>query len=361
MLYSEAIKLILESIGRGDEVEYYLKKFKSSSDFFCILIPDYETLIDFWDGFLFSLEILYKLELYPIIYIGGPECLFFYEKFSKHPFFDILFVNNEICIKNHNKILVIFSYEKFINFYKKNHSILPARVHFIRNRGYIQKNKKNIFQIEPIEKNSINKNILLQYPEEDIGIYFYCSELFLLFPEIHISITSSFLILKELFTVKGAGTLIKRKTTIVHLKKKDITDTLIKELKKQIELCFKKTLKPDALNNISDLITDANFQSFIVLENCTFGYYLSKFAVTIEARGKGIAQDLWDYLISLNIPLFWKTNKKNTIRKWYEKISDGLVHYNNYIVFWKNLSYKDIPKIMDFIIHRGSDFYEDNL
>jgi hypothetical protein len=55
---------------------------------------------------------------------------------------------------------------------------------------------------------------------------------------------------------------------------------------------------------------DDSYQSFIILEQKEFAYYLSKFVVSIEARGKGIAMDLWEYVDSLNIPVFWKTKKR---------------------------------------------------
>jgi acetylglutamate kinase len=370
MLYSEAVKLILESLGRKDEVEYYLKRFRSEDDnFFSIIVPDYDTLNFFWEAFLLPMEILSKLELFPIIFIGGPNSLQYIEKFKVYNFFELITNYDKIIHKNEsikNKIPVIFTNEMFIKFYYNYNQFLPKRIHFVRNNGNIKnKDNQNLFKIEPyldFEQNWMIKSTLLKtynYLSDDIGIYLYCSHLFYLFKNIHISITSSFFLLKELFTIKGAGTLIRKKVNIIHLKKNQIDDKLKTYLKEKIELYFNKKLKLNALEEITDIIFDESYESFIILEQKPFAYYLSKFAVSIDARGKGIAQDLWDYVESLNYPLFWKTRKNNSIKKWYEKISDGLIRYENYIIFWKNLSYKEIPKIMDFIINRGSDFYEE--
>lgn len=374
MLYSETIKLILESLGKKDEIEYYLKRFRSNnSHYFCILVPDYKTLDESFESLFFALEILYKLELYPIVFIGGPFSSKYNAKFTTYKFFNLLYMddsldaNHFLRLEGCNKILVIFCNTIFIKFLYKFKDIIPKRIHFVRDLGYIKNiRNENLYQVYAIDNiNSIWKITHLdgiiyeQFGSLDIPLLMYCSQIFNSFPDIHLSITSSFLLLKELFTVKGAGTLIRKKTKIIHYKKKDINDDFLKKVKEHIELCFQKTLKEHALKDITDVIFDESFQSMIVLEQKEFGYYLSKFAVTMEARGKGIAQDLWEYLNNFNIPLFWKTNKNNFIKKWYEKICDGLIRNDKYIIFWKNLSYTLIPKIMDFIIERGSDFYED--
>ncbi|GIX41001.1 MAG: acetylglutamate kinase [Leptospiraceae bacterium] len=369
MLYSETIKIILESLGKKDEVDYYLKRFKTeNSDFFSIIVPDYETIELFWEAFLSPIEILYKIELIPLIYIGGPDYDTYKKKFLEYDFFEIYMIKdkrNFTIQRKKNKIPVIFCNSIFIKFFYEYSKILPKRIHFVRNTGFIRTyDNENLFQLEPEEDFKDNWKVLINNKNiiinpADIGIYLYCSHFYNLNPELHISITSSFLLLKELFTVKGAGTLIRKKTKIIHLKYEDIKENLKYDLKNKIERYFSKKLKPDALKEITDIIIDKDYQSFIILEKKSFGYYLSKFAISIEARGKGIAQDLWDYVESLKIPLFWKTRKDNSIRKWYEKISDGLIRYENYIIYWKNLSYKEIPKIMDFIIERGSDFYDE--
>lgn len=374
MLYSETIKLILESLGKKDEIEYYLKRFRSeNSEYFSIILPDYKTLDESFESFLLALEILYKLELLPIVFIGGPFYLNYIKKFNHSEFFEVIHFDDDSDLsqlfqtKNNKKILIIFYNNIFIKFLNQFKNILPRRIHFVRNTGYIKTiHNENLYQAQSLEEiNNLwsisfkNSTILNEYEVSDIPLLVYCSQIFNSFPDMHLSITSSFLLLKELFTIKGAGTLIKRKTNIIHYKKHDISQDLLQKVKEHVELCFGKSLKENALKDITDVIIDENFQSMIVLEQKEFGYYLSKFAVTIEARGKGIAQDLWDYINSYNIPLFWKTNKHNFIKKWYEKICDGLIRGDKYIIFWKNLSYNQIPEIMDFIIKRGSDFYED--
>jgi len=359
MLYSEAIKLILESLGRKDEVEYYLKRFRSQdSSYFSILVPDYETLDQFWGAFLVPLEILYKLELLPIVFIGGPDYQKYIEQFSLIDFFKVLVLEreNQIFKEKYKKIPVIFVNEIFIKFYNKYYHILPQRILFIRNAGNLKDlNYQNIFQIHPYENTLKNKDLKILF--DDFGIYYYASSLYNQYNNLQISITSSFFLLKELFTIKGAGTLLRKKIKIQHIKKDHITESLKTYLKEKIELNFAKKLKDSALDEITDIIMDDSYQSFIILEQKEFAYYLSKFVVSIEARGKGIAMDLWEYVDSLNIPVFWKTKKTNSIHKWYEKISDGLIRQGNYIIFWKNLSYMEIPKMMDFILKRGTDFY----
>lgn len=370
MLYSNTVRLILESLGRSEEVEFYLKRFKSTnSSNFCILIPDYDTLNELWESFLFSIETLDKLELFAIIYVGGYESKNYFPKFQEHDFFYLTshldFLNKEI-----KKTIVFFDDNTFLKFYLNHQNQLPRRIHFVRGKGSIHDpNNQPYNQIQPLLIETINSYEKLHFKlyevpdkvsENDIGIYAIASYLYQKVPDIHISITSSLMLLKELFTIKGSGTLLRKNSKIIHFKKQEITQEIITKAKSIIETSFQKRLLPDRLKNITDIIFDENFQSLIVLEQMEFGFYLSKFAVSIESRGKGIAQDLWNYLENQRLPLFWKTHISNFIKKWYEKISDGHTIVPNfpYVIFWKNISYTTIPQIIEYLIQRGSDFYE---
>ncbi len=166
------------------------------------------------------------------------------------------------------------------------------------------------------------------------------------------------ILLKELFTVKGAGTLLRIPSRILHLEKSQIHPELSLKIKQIIEHSFQKKLKPYVLEKISDVYLDSEFQSLVLLEKYEFGYYLSKFAVSFEARGKGIALDLWNHLLSKNLPLFWRAKQKNSIWRWYQKISDGMLKKDLWYIFWKNIDINHLTKIIDFIYQREEDFYD---
>lgn len=378
MLYKKTVQLILESIGRPEEVEYYLKRFKSKTNYFCLIVPDYQTLNENFQHFMISLEILSKLELFPIILICGPKWED-YQKYFEKQIFEIVVINDlktkenyliDFIKKNDKKILVVFSNSFLVDFVSFFHNQLPDRIHFVRNEGFIRDiNKNQLYILDALEINqsNTNKKVELKVPEklkliyeEDVGIYILASMIYNSYDYLHISITSPFMLLKELFTIKGSGTLIRRPSKILYYTKEQVSENLLKKMKNIIEECFQKKVKEQALEKFTDAFLDSEEQSLVLLEKQDFGYYLSKFAVSIEARGKGIAQDLWNELQNRNYSLFWKTNQKNSIKKWYEKICDGFYKWDPYIIFWKNISYEKIPKIIEFIKERGSDFYEDN-
>ncbi|MFN3604784.1 MAG: hypothetical protein ACK4UJ_08750 [Leptonema sp. (in: bacteria)] len=376
MLYKKTVQLILESIGRPEEVEYYLKRFKTTAYYFAVIVPDYQTLEENFEHFFISLDILARLELFAIILITGPNAENYQKKFSEKEIFETIIVSDleestktieGFLNKNNKKILTIFSNSFLIDFINKFNKFLPTRIHFVRNKGFIRdKNHHHFYMLNALGfKDKFSKKIELSNPEaldivleEDVGIYILSSYLYQFYESFHISITSPFMLLKELFTIKGSGTLIRKPSKILHYTKEEVSDELFFKIRTIIEECFQKKVKDQALENFTEVFLDSEQKSLILLEKKEFGYYLSKFAVSIETRGKGIAQDLWDELQKYNYPLFWKTNQKNSIKKWYEKISDGFFKLNPYFVYWKNISYRDIPKIIDYIQERGSDFYE---
>ncbi len=375
MLYEKTLQLLLESVGRPEEVDYYLKRFKnnSKSDYFALIVPERDVLQENFEHLTFSLEMLFKLELFPIVLIAFPDPYVYKAKFINQDMYVCYFLNNlnenHLIVKNNNKkILVIFFTGFLIDFINHFNHFLPDRVHFVRNQGFIKdRNQQYLYMLDALTlKEPEKKKIELLNPkelesilEEDIGIYIYASYLYANYNFFHISITSPFMLLKELFTIKGSGTLIRKPSKIRHIKREQVTDSFMITIKNIIEECFQKKLKDQALQYFTDVFIDSEEKSLILLEKKEFGYYLSKFAVTIEARGRGIAQDLWNELQKKNFSLFWKTNQKNSIKKWYEKISDGFCKLDPYLVFWKNISYTNIPRIIDFIKERGSDFYED--
>ena len=74
MLISETIRLFLDSIGRSEEYEYYLKKFRSDrSSCFAVLCPDEEACDVGGENLRLSLQFLQRLDLVPAVLLTGPR------------------------------------------------------------------------------------------------------------------------------------------------------------------------------------------------------------------------------------------------------------------------------------------------
>ena len=74
--------------------------------------------------------------------------------------------------------------------------------------------------------------------------------------------------------------------------------------------------------------------------------YLSKFFVLREARGDGIARDIWDKACA-EVPAFlWRSRMENPFNAWYMRRCDGMQRANNssgdWRIFWKGLEASDI-------------------
>ena len=71
--------------------------------------------------------------------------------------------------------------------------------------------------------------------------------------------------------------------------------------------------------------------------------YLSKFWVTKEARGEGIARDIWEAM-SADIPaFFWRSRMGNPFNDWYMRACEGMQISGDWRVFWKGLAAPEVP------------------
>jgi hypothetical protein len=107
-----------------------------------------------------------------------------------------------------------------------------------------------------------------------------------------VSVTSPLNLLKELFTVKGAGTLIKAGTEIQR--RDAYTEQDVARLRPLLEESFGRTLSPDFFERRPLAVyIEASYRGAAILHAATPAPYLSKFAVLPEAQGEGIGHDLW--------------------------------------------------------------------
>ncbi len=157
-----------------------------------------------------------------------------------------------------------------------------------------------------------------------------------------VAITSPLNVLRELFTVKGAGTLLRRGARIARREGWDGVD--VPRLRDLLASSFGRPpreaffAKPPARVYLEEA-----YRGCAILVDAPLGAYLTKFAVSPEAQGEGIARDLWDALVAENPVVFWRARRTNPIRDWYEKLCDGLVRLPDWTVYWKGLAPGAIP------------------
>ncbi|HTM19313.1 MAG TPA: hypothetical protein VL172_02360 [Kofleriaceae bacterium] len=157
-----------------------------------------------------------------------------------------------------------------------------------------------------------------------------------------VSVTSPLDLLRELFTVKGAGTLIRRGSLVHrHPSFADLDRTRLEEL---IERAFGRPLSPVFFDRpaLSIYVAD-DYRGAAVMTPTELGPYLSKFAVDVAARGEGIGRDLWQALTRDYPAFFWRSRATNPITPWYVQQCDGMLRTDPWIIFWRGLSPTDLP------------------
>jgi hypothetical protein len=162
-------------------------------------------------------------------------------------------------------------------------------------------------------------------------------------------------LLRELFTVNGAGTLIRKGSRI---EKHSDLGTLDRErLRVLIESAFGRRLNPGALDRgIERIYVEENYLGAALLSQTAVGAYLTKFAVDRQAQGEGIGGDLWSVMIRDYPSFFWRARPTNPIVSWYLKNCDGLARFPDWHVFWRGLSVERIEPAIRCALSMPIDF-----
>ena len=131
-----------------------------------------------------------------------------------------------------------------------------------------------------------------------------------------VAITSPLDLLRELFTVKGAGTLVRRGSRIArHDAWSDVDQPRLQAL---IEDAFGRRLVPGfAERPARKIYVAGDYRGAAVVADTSLAPYLSKFAVTTVARGEGVGRDLWQAVSADHPKLFWRSRADNPITSWY--------------------------------------------
>jgi acetylglutamate kinase len=165
---------------------------------------------------------------------------------------------------------------------------------------------------------------------------------------VHVVITSPLDLLRELFTVRGAGTLVRQGARIQHRDSYEAGD--VEALEKLISRAFGRKLRPGYFDKpIEGLYIADEFRGAAIVAPTPLGPYLSKFVVDVAAQGEGIGRDLWRALVKDVPSLFWRARKSNPIIAWYEQQCDGMARTPmEWQIFWRGLPAEKIPQAIAY-------------
>lgn len=364
----------MDSMGHKKDAEAYLKIFTSTQpESFAIVVIDESVLQEEIDAIIFDLRYLMRLELYPVILTvasnaalkeSGMETYFRKSNLAKALLPSGLQQSEKLAFVKEsikNKRLPVFHLENHSHLLDDLVSLADilktGKIIFLSQVGSIidqhTQNQISIINLR-FDKNELIKH--QQVNDSDIAFLNFCEKVILKCShKIFISLVSPLNLIRELFTVKGAGTLIQVGSKILTFK--NWQDIHTQKLTTLLEMSFRKIIKKDFFNQAIDYFyIEENYLGAALLKQHEDMFYLSKFAVGTEARGLGIGRDLWSEILKNHQKIFWRSSAHNFITSWYQKQCDGMHQTKDWIVFWKGIDQKDITTAINYAIAQPTDF-----
>lgn len=174
-------------------------------------------------------------------------------------------------------------------------------------------------------------------------------------PKATVSVASPLSILRELFTVRGAGTLVKLGSVVSCYSSFAGLDQ--ERLRSLIEQSFGRKAKDQLfLRKPLRIYLEAEYRGMALLEPGCGAPFLSKFAVLPIAQGEGLGQDLW-WSMAKETPRFYlRARPNNPIVTWYATVCDGMHRAGEWNVYWKGIAPDAIAEVIADALSRPQDF-----
>jgi hypothetical protein len=170
-----------------------------------------------------------------------------------------------------------------------------------------------------------------------------------------VNVTSPLTLLTELFTVRGAGTLVKRGTTIERFGSYAGVDCV--RLRTLLESSFRRSLRPEFFDRPPLAVyVEPQYRGAAIVEPADVGPLLSKFAVDPVAQGEGMGRDLWEAMVRDFDALIWRARPGNPINAFYVAQCDGMVRTGTWHVFWRKLGPEHAARVVEELSGRPHDF-----
>jgi acetylglutamate kinase len=149
-----------------------------------------------------------------------------------------------------------------------------------------------------------------------------------------VSITSVDNLARELFTHRGAGTLIRVGEQIIE--RTELSPEFRDKATALLEQSFSRKLCEDYFDRLDPeciLSSEFNGAMAIVLKGVDGVPYLDKFAVTPEAQGAGLGAAVWQALVHRCPALYWRSRTGNPITPWYFDQADASFTEDQWVAF----------------------------
>ena len=364
----------LSAIGAEREAKFYADLFSAQApEKFALIVIDPRCLKNpLLEALISNIRIISDLKLTPVLLIGALDSdrtriKFLSQRLSKE--LDSIGVRSfklntasyqlfpeirKLTTKGQIPILEFTNADQAINLQGVIKELQPAKVIFLQPSGgfSVKGNRIPFINVDNMDERVSDanltpgqikfKNLVVELLNDPVNqsVYIMASPLNLL---------------RELFTTRGSGTLVRRGAPLL------IVDNLAgldqNRLAMSISDSFGKTLNADVFDRpIQSAIIERDYRGGAIMTDNEGLPYLSKFWVSREARGEGIARDIWEAAIINHPEIFWRSRENNSFNDWYMKMCHGMQMVSGWRVFWRGLNTDDIPKAVRLATQAPEDF-----
>ncbi len=379
----EIIQRFLESVGQKADVDLYLKLFRAQSkESFAIIAADAQIVRSALDPFHFDLRILAGLGLHPIVLLGlfdardadrQAQRVYEWLEEDQVPARVIPAGSNlstEVVATIHDA--TVASTIPLVSLEGAKDATTEERFGHLQSLAAQLQTRKIVFLsassgLEREGAPSISLVNLARDYERLLGkgnlsrrhntLLRQVKTLLDRLPQrMNVAVVNPLQLLRELFTVNGAGTLIRKGSHIETHKTFDTVDR--PRLRALIESAFGRPLiDAGALEHTTrSLYLEENYLGAALVSASPVASYLTKFAVERQAQGEGIGGDLWAALVRDHPCVFWRARPSNPITPWYAKQCDGLARFAEWHVFWRALPPAKIESAISYALAAPNDF-----
>jgi bifunctional N-acetylglutamate synthase/kinase len=378
----DIIHRFLESVGQKADVDLYLKHFRSQrKESFAIIAADAQIVRAALDPFHFDLRILAGLGLYPVVLVGLLDARDA-DKQSQRILEWLL--EDEVAAKvigsgtdlpQEIQTTVRQTLQEntipIVSLDAAKELAIDDRFRLLRALAGGLQTQKIIFLSTSagIEREGAPRislvNLLTDYdhlidspdlPRKHASLLRHVKTLLDQLPQrMNVAVVNPLQLLRELFTVSGAGTLIRKGSRIDKYSGISAVDR--PRLTNLLESAFGRALVSGAMEDgglvasQSEFIyLEENYRGAALLASTPIAPYLSKFAVERQAQGEGIGREVWSTMMRDFPVFFWRAVPTNPIVPWYAKNCDGLVRLPDWHVFWRGLSPDKIKPAIEYAV-----------
>jgi acetylglutamate synthase len=378
----DIIHRFLESVGQKADVELYLKLFRSQrKESFAIIVADAQIVRAALDPFHFDLRILAGLGLYPVVLVGLLDARDA-DKQSQRILEWLLedevqakVIGSGMDLPQEIQTGVRQTLEQntipIVSLDAAKELAIDDRFRLLKTLAASLESRKVIFlsTSSGIEREGAPRislvNLSADYerllttsdlPRRHASLLRHVKILLDQLPQrMNVAVVNPLQLLRELFTVSGAGTLIRKGSRIEKHSGLGAVDR--GRLTLLLESAFGRALVPGAMEDGGLVVAQSehvyleeNYLGAALLGNTDIAPYLSKFAVNRQAQGEGIGGEIWSMLTRDFPVFFWRARPSNPIVPFYAKQCDGLVRFPDWHVFWRGLAPEKIQSAIAYAL-----------